>query len=269
MKFNALILDLHNTIYDEVMEYGLAIDAAISELPAPREVLYKELTEAHAKLGSDWDDDAWGMCPSLASVSKDVINTAIAKRIAKSKELVIGGAFDGAVDALKTLAARGIKIFVLSEAAADVGMNAIDWLGLAGVVQGVYTYPSRHSVPVLAGTFNKPFAGKKPDAALLKMVIADNGLDAAKTLYVGDSKFKDGLMAQNAGIKFGWAAYGKKVKPEALTDFERSKQIMYAVTGWDKDTLKLTQEAALDPKINALKPDYVFENSLNEALDLF
>src|SRR5262249_32488410 len=62
-------------------------------------------------------------------------------------------------------------------------------------------------------------------------------------LYVGDSKFKDGFLSRNAGVTFGFAAYGKKIKPGHEALFSKSQEILYAVTGWDKEALKLTQEA--------------------------
>lgn len=283
-KFKILALDLHNTIYDEVIEYGQAINAAISALPAPREVLYAELSNAHAELGSDWDDDVWAMLPSLKNIKPEIIENAIALRHAKSRELTLSGAYPKAVETLKTLKTSGVYIYLVTEAAADVGVQAVSWLGLAGVIDGVYTYPSRKSPAVLENTFHKPFALgkdglhlKKPAAELLYNVAADHVAKHGGTikdvldtlLYVGDSKFKDGFLARNAGVKFGLAAYGKKVKPGAEKLFSQSKDILYAVTGWDKETLKLTQEAGHSEAVNSLKPDYIFENSLAECLPLF
>src|SRR5262249_5953833 len=74
-------------------------------------------------------------------------------------------------------------------------------------------------------------------------------------LYVGDSKFKDGFLARNAGVKFGFAAYGKKIKSGNEALFKKSQEILYAVTGWDKETLRLTQEAGKSATVNALQPD--------------
>ena len=280
MKYNIIVLDLHNTIYDEVMEYGLAIDEAIKNLPATREVMYRELSEAHAKLGSDWDDDVWHHMPSLKDVAKEVIEKAIKLRHTKSKELV--KAYDHAVETLVELKNRGARIYIVTEAAADVGLQAIEWLGLAGIVSGVYTYPSRKPALQLKDTYHKPFPQigdthrRKPDPELLWQVARDDAAAYSisydevlrSMIYVGDSKFKDGMMAKAAGVKFAWAAYGKKIKPGTEADFARSKEILYAVTGWDKETLKLTQEASLKPEVNELQPDFILHDSLREVKEI-
>ena len=276
MKYKLIVLDLHNTIYDEVMEYGLAIDEAIKNLPATRELMYEELSEGHKNLGSDWDDDVWHSMPSLRDVAKEVIEKAISLRHAKSRELT--KAYDGAIETLVNLQKRGCRIYIVTEAAADVGLQAIEWLGLAGIVKGVYTYPSRKKSRTLENTYHKPFPPsgdthlKKPDPELLYQVARDDAAAhnisydeaLASMLYVGDSKYKDGMMARAAGVKFALAAYGKKVKPGTESAFERSKEILYKVTGWDKETLKLTQEASRSKEVDELQPDYILENSLRE-----
>ena len=92
---------------------------------------------------------------------------------------------------------------------------------------------------------------------------------AGEMLFVGDSKFKDGTMAKAAGVKFAWAAYGKKIPAGQEANFERSKEILYAVTGWDKEVLKLTQEASRSKEIDELQPDYILENNFSEILHIF
>lgn len=329
-KFKILALDLHNTIYDEVLEFGLAIDAAISALPADRNKLYAELSAAHAEAGSDWDEDIWLSLPSLKSLDKKIIESALEKRRRKSEELTKSGVYEDAVEALKQVKAKGVRIYLITEAAADAGMQAINWLGLGGVVDGVYTFPSRKPAMHIPSTYHKPFAQvgaghlKKPNPLLLAQLVLDhakiagNIVDEVKLndvfetqkvsefalpeyspllpmqedimakllvkdgkykdvlqgylnemIFVGDSKFKDGIMARNAGVKFAYAAYGKKIKPGQEADFERSKEILYAVTGWDKETLKLTQEAGKSSAINSLEPDFALEKSLLEVVNQF
>jgi phosphoglycolate phosphatase-like HAD superfamily hydrolase len=346
-KFSILALDFHNTVYDEVMEYGLAIDEAIAVWleavqkkgqPLDREVLYQELSSAHRDLGSDWDEDVWRQLPSLKGVDfsddefKTILDRAVTARHTKSRELTLNGVYNDAVETLAHLKKSGVRIYMVTEAAADAGMRGLSWLGLAGVIDGVYTYPSRQPPLTCAGTYSRVFPEnpdntgciKKPHPLLLAAVALD---DAKKTknipqtvelndvfdltydqnrvlpefplssplqkditarldvknspyketlqqmlgslLYVGDSKFKDGFLARNAGVTFGFAAYGKKIKAGGEKDFKRSEEILYAVTGWDKDALKLTQEASRSPVVQALQPDFTFENSLAEALDLF
>jgi phosphoglycolate phosphatase-like HAD superfamily hydrolase len=346
-SFSILVLDFHNTIYDEVMEYGLAIDAAISvwtETAAARgrkldrTQLSAELSEAHQELGSDWDEDVWQKLPSLKALNLDAAafsqarNEAVAARAEKSRHLTTTGVYSGTIGTLKTLKKKGVSLYVVTEAAADAGMQALRWLSLGGVIDGFYSYPSRTPPPAVKNTFHKPFpprqggAGhiQKPNPALLAAVALDEAKRAGRIprnlhaeeifevrrddglalqefpsgssvqqdtaarlvvkpgrhaaalqetldamLYVGDSKFKDGLMARNAGVKFGFAAYGKKIRPGTEQDHARSKQILYDVTGWDKEALKLTQEAGRSKAVSNFAPDYTFEDTLAEALPLF
>lgn len=313
-KFSILALDFHNTIYDEVMEYGLAIDAAISVLERvgkfKRETLYQELSEAHRRLGSDWDENVWQQLPSLRDIPQEKIGEAIRVRQKKSRKLTLRGVYDGAIATLQHLKQNGVRLYIITEAAADAGMRGLSWLGLGGIIDGVYSYPSREPPLAVSGTYHRVFpAGahghlQKPDPLLLAAVVLDHAKEMKhvpasvalgdvfaqdetrlvlkesphknvlqqtldEMLFVGDSKFKDGFLARNAGVKFGLAAYGKRVRAGEEENFKKSRDILYAVTGWDKETLRLTQEASRSEAVQALQPDFIFEESLAEALDLF
>jgi phosphoglycolate phosphatase-like HAD superfamily hydrolase len=315
-KFSILAFDLHNTIYDEVMEYGLAIDEAIEicckAARVDRETLYRELSAAHRKLGSDWDESVWQQLPCLKNISPEVIAKAIKARQEKSRQLTVDSVYAGVIETLKRLKQDGVRLYMVTEAAADAAMRAVSWLGLDGVIDGVYSYPSREPPLALPGTYHRIFPDgpdkshlKKPNPLLLAAVALD---DAKKTknipqpvelqdvfgltrdeklllkegpykdtlqktldsmLFVGDSKFRDGFLARNAGVKFAFAAYGKKIKPGEEETFKKSRDILYAVTGWDKETLRLTQEAERSQAVLTLQPDFIFEESLAEALSLF
>ncbi len=344
--FSTLVLDLHNTLYDEALEYGLSLDEAVTAWreiakahghAVEAEVLYGELSAAHRKLGSDWDTDAWRMLPSLAKLNlpEDEFDNALRKgealRKRKSRELVESNGYEGMRETLAALKAQGVPVYVVTEAAADAGMEILSWLKLGGIVDGFYSWPSRVPPQVIEGTYHKPFPAKtsgghlkKPHPLVLAAVVLDEavrrklispeiqikdvfeiayekGLSLAELpadapaqqdigtqliiqptpyatalkqimdgmLYVGDSKFKDGLLARNAGVAFGWAAYGKKIKPGNEDLHRKSIAIMYAVTGWEPEELKLTQEAGKSATVAALQPHHVFAHTLAEALNLF
>lgn len=346
-KFSILVFDFHNTIYDEVMEYGLAIDEAIavwekaassSGKPLDRGVLYQELSFVHKELGSDWDEDVWRQLPSLKNLGlgsagfNEILVQAVTARQNKSKQLTLAGAYSNAVETLRGLKKNGVRLYMITEAAADAGMRGVSWLELDGIIDGVYTYPSRLPPLNFPGTRHGIFPEsadntghlKKPNPLLLATVVLDDAKKAGSVpqsvdlkdvfdlmhdpslalvdfplsspiqkditatlilkngaykralqqtldamLYVGDSKFKDGFLARNAGVKFGLAAYGKHIKPGEEGNFKKSLDMLYAVTGWDKDTLKLTHEADQSKAVQALQPDFIFENSLAEAQGLF
>jgi phosphoglycolate phosphatase-like HAD superfamily hydrolase len=344
--YSVLALDLHNTIYDETMEYGPSIEEAVTawiEVARERGVtltettLYEELAAGHRKLASDWDGEVWRFLPSLTRMGlheaefNKVMAKAQERRLTVSAKLTLSGLYPGAYETLSALKARGVHIYVVTEAAADTGMKAIEWLKLVGIVDGIYSYPARNMQPPPAGTYHKPFPNRasgeflrKPHSFLLGAVTLDETIrrgdipasmelddvfsvehdralylpelpdntpvqqdisaklvlkktqyaEALKhtldgMLYVGDSKFKDGLLARNAGVAFGYAAYGKKIKDGEADKLKKNLDIMYATTGWDKEVMKLTQEAGKSAAVAQLKPDYTFENSLAEASGLF
>jgi len=146
------------------MEYGLAIDEAVTvwiEAAAQqgkkleRDVLYRELSVVHRDLGSDWDEEVWRQLPSLKGLGlfNETYDLAVRSRHEKSRALTISGVFKKAVETLKQLKSEGVRLYIITEAAADAGLRGINWLGLGGVIDGVYTYPSRQAPVVPDGTY--------------------------------------------------------------------------------------------------------------------
>jgi|GEM_PF-2142291 len=339
LPFEILALDLHNTLYDEVMEYGLALEAGVKiwqkallekHIICDAETLYEELAVAHAFLKNDWDDRVWQHLPSLqqAEFSPDefaiIEQESIAARSHASYRLTTDTVYDEVVETLQHFHTKGVRIYIVTEAVANIAVQAVKWLGLTGIITGIYTYPSHIKPEISAAMYQKNFPLdaegnhlKKPNAKLLAQIVLDDAIkqhlipekvafdevfEVAKDdsmsldefpashpiqqdvtqqimlkdspyqqvlnhaistmLYVGDSKFKDGVMARNIGVKFAHAEYGKTVKAGEEALFAKSRAILYQATGWDKSTLQLTQEAGKAAKIQALQPNMLLKNSL-------
>lgn len=312
--YRILIADLHNTLYDEVREFGLAIDAAfqVAREANPdfdEAVTAQELAKAHAALGSDWDADAWE-APSLKTLPIGTIQAMLLARADAMRKMM--EPYHGVVETLQRLSVQGIRIYIVTEGAADVASFAIRTLGLEGIVTALYAWPCWQPPLKLKGTSQRLFPERKGGGHLTKphpYVLACALLDHAKasssipetasledafdltidpariipeipeketlahdcaltlairdsyrsvfeplfaeTLYLGDSLFKDGWMARNTGVAFAHAAYGK----EKSKEHDRCLQLLYAVTGWDHMLMRLTQEAAASPTVQALRPD--------------
>ncbi len=313
-KGKILIFDLHNTLYDEVIEYGLAMKAALNSFGIPVDVT--EVAKAHAHLGSDWHEDVW---EHVACVKSLDTQKASAVRAQTSRELTQKTAYKDTLDTIRQLKDEGARIFIATEATANAAADAIEWLDLDGVVEAVYSWPYDKRVHKLKHTQQRAFPNslQKPHPAILGQILFDiaerdgknvepaeiiidtsidvsslklktNGImaknaivamearlkfkdDALRdyadnTYYIGDSYFKDGFLAHNAGIKFIHAAYGKKVANQA--EFKEAKKILYAVTGWEPYLLQLTQEAQKLPELtNLIRPFYVCENSFSEFVE--
>ncbi len=322
------VFDLHNTLYDEVSEYAGAIDAAISVLPdAGKEKMYEGLSRAHARLGSDWDDEAWSEVASGDNKSK-----AIEIRRKVSEELTRKGAYRETLEAIRLLKDQGAGVYVATEATQNALCDALRWLNLDGIIDVAYAWPSAKPYLMLQETEVRAFPGmlEKPHPLIIGTILLDiakergvipaeaaaevvfelrkdrtlntsslrlnleNGdvrqkaqgekaVEAIETVlipkngpyrtviedlrqdcfYVGDSFFKDGFLARNAGVPFIYAQYGKAAVNQKAQD------TLYRVTGWNKFLLQLTQEAGKLPELTDLiKPAFVCEQSFAEFLDL-
>ena len=187
------IFDLHNTLYDEVLEYSGAMVAAIDFLcahaevngmPFDRDLLYKQIARAHAVLGSDWDDDVWGYVPMLRNFPdfETVKQQVTELRLETSENLTKQYAFGEAVGVLRDLKDKGAQIYVATEATTNAAANAIHWLGLDGVVDGIYSWPYMKTSRALAHTKQQPFPPhptredlhlQKPHAYIIATIILD------------------------------------------------------------------------------------------------
>ncbi len=313
-KGKILIFDLHNTLYDEVIEYGFAMKAALDSFGVPVDMA--EVAKAHAHLGSDWHEEVWDHVEGVKFLDK---KNASAVRAQVSRELTQKTAYKDTLDTIRQLKDEGARIFIATEATANAAADAVEWLGLDGIVEGVYSWPYNKGVRKLKHTQQRTFPNslQKPHPAILGQIlydiaesdgkkvepatlIVDTSIDvsslkaktngimarsaqealevrmkfendvlkeyAQNTYYIGDSYFKDGFLAHNAGIKFIHAAYGKKVADQA--EFEEAKKILYAVTGWEPYLLQLTQEAQKLPELtNLIRPFYVCKNSFREFVE--
>lgn len=190
------ILDLHNTLYDEVIEYGTAIQAAVDYLareaqrqgrPIDREAFYRQIAAGHARLESDWDDDVWSGMEVLKDLEEreSHIRKAVALRLKESERLTREHAYRKTIDAIRDLKGSGARVCIATEATANAAANAVRWLDLDGVIDALYSWPYRKPYRPLDRTAQKNFPGnpERPDIHLQKPhphILAEIILDAAK-----------------------------------------------------------------------------------------
>jgi phosphoglycolate phosphatase-like HAD superfamily hydrolase len=348
---NILIFDLHNTLYDEVLEYGQSMAAmlqyffsAASEqgVALDEDVFFAQLREAHARAGSDWDDDVWRDLDALKKLSNldAIIGEAVSLRREKSKKFTKDLAYVETLDCLRELDEAGATLVLATEATANAAADAVQWLGLDGVIDAVYSWPYAKPYTKLERTkqcFTPAYERhsdlylQKPHALILGMIVLDvakergdvpvsvstsdvydlvidESIDISqlmaqikepeqnplivetvkslrknleikdgpykrileelwsRTFFVGDSFFKDGFLARNAGLPFIYAKYGKKVDDQEWFDVVRD--VLYRVTGWDPFLLQLTHEASKLPALTAqIKPYFTCEDSLKDFIN--
>lgn len=189
-KDHIFIFDLHNTLYDEVIEYGGAMQAAIDYLAQElqtrgktidQDSLYNQIAKAHAELGSDWDDDVWQHLDVLEGIKdkNTIIKNVIDKRAHTSEKLTKEHAYKDTIDAVRNLKEQGAKIYLATEATANAAADAVRWLGLDGIIDAVYSWPYAKLYRKLEKTGQKHFPriGKndlqKPHPYILAAIILD------------------------------------------------------------------------------------------------
>ncbi len=341
-----LIADFHDVFYDERFEYGCAIQAAInvwaqalekSGATVPLEEFYRELTIAHRQVGpppDDWSAQVWDLLPALAPLRKDadsfqrIKTQALQARDEESRRLTLQHAFPGVAEAFRRMKAVGYSLYFTSDGVVPDAAKKTAWLGLDGVVDGIYAWPSADPTPagLLTSTFvqsypqdpehpeeivRKPHpiilgqilfdhvkrhGGVPQETSISEVFLSENDPEAAipelaavqpegryartrmtlkedapshglftrllaETIYLGNSKLKDGWMARLAGLSYAHAEFGKEI-PEALRpQMELSESILLKVTGWAKTVLSLAQAASESSVVQALTPDILCQSS--------
>lgn len=349
-KKNIYIFDLHNTLYDEVLEYGTAMAEAVDYLlleagkgaSIDENLFYQQLSQAHARCGSDWDDDAFLDVPELQKIADFESHVQKAARIRRrvSREWTEKSAYKSTIKAIKSLKSQGHHVYITTEGTQNAVADALFWLGLDGVVDAVYSWPYPKSFvseckktplktfpdyPKKEGTF-----AQKPHPAILGNVFLEHAkrdgkipmdvnledvfdfsmdpsvdvsalenrmdqitpevrcvLDSigekmtvkqsacadilndvkSRCYYIGDSHFKDGYLALNAGVPFVFAAYGKAVQPGDKAMHQRASQILQSVTGWSKALMRLTQDASeISALTDRIDPIYICEKGFDDFI---
>jgi phosphoglycolate phosphatase len=102
------------------------------------------------------------------------------------------GLFRGAVDLLRRLKARGIKLAIATAASRFEMDYEIETHGLEGLFEAVYTLTEGPT---------------KPDPFALIEAMTHCGVSAERTLMVGDTR-RDMMMARNAGVSAIGVDYG-------------------------------------------------------------
>ena len=192
---NIYIFDLHNTLYDEVIEFGCAIAAAtdffFEEAKKQKKFIdentfFQQLSDAHARIGSDWDDDVWDDMPELRKLEnyKSIRDKAVAVRCKISEELTKSKAFTDTVQTIKDLKRAGNTIYLATEATQNTASNAVAWLELDGVVDEVYAWPFKKSYQKKtkktrlsefpANPYNASLSLQKPHPLILGTIILED-----------------------------------------------------------------------------------------------
>jgi phosphoglycolate phosphatase-like HAD superfamily hydrolase len=190
------VFDLHNTLYDEVVEFGSSIAVALAVVLDAAKAqgvdcdlasLSAELATAHAAVGSDWDPDVWETLPTVRKLSdpKAVAEAAIEARQSKSELQTRLTAYGSTIEAIKMLRAQGVSLYLATEATANAAADAVRWLSLDGLFEAVYSWPYNKPFTELEQSQQRDFPENEEDAATQKphaFILAQIVLDHAKQI---------------------------------------------------------------------------------------
>jgi putative hydrolase of the HAD superfamily len=123
----------------------------------------------------------------------------------------------GAVEAVRALHQAGMKIGILTNGNVQVQNAKIDALGLRDVLDTI--------------VISEAVGLKKPDPAIFALAVANLGVDAASTLFVGDNPEVDIVGATNAGLQTCWfrngATWPATLLPKADVDIDRLDEVLH------------------------------------------
>lgn len=184
-EFDSYLFDMDGTLWDAVDSYCAVWNRTISDCNAA----VPPVTRVHLEtlMGKPLDY----IYSHLIGESAD--KTAFMKSLDENERammpLIGGRLYDGVRETLGALAARGARLFMVSNCQADGLPTFIRFNGLEGLFTEALSFGS---------------TGKEKDVNIRYLVERYN---LVAPLYIGDTE-GDCLHAHAAGVPFAWAAYG-------------------------------------------------------------
>lgn len=228
-----LVTDLDNTLWDWFAAWHASFSALLDRLVelsgVPAEVLEPQIRTVHQKRGTSEYSNLLNELPALRDASPDVEpliaydDAVYAMNSARRRSTRL---YPSVRETLTTLHERGITIVAYTESVAYWTEWRIKHTELDGVIDVLYSAPD-HDLPMgitmqsLRRRGDDEYGLKvtthrhvdrglvKPNADVLRSILADSGSTPGEAVYVGDSLMKDIAMAQSAGVLDVHAKYGE------------------------------------------------------------
>jgi len=286
-RVSLCVLDLDNTLWDWVAMWGAMFRAMLDEVirlsGLPEEVLLPEFRAIHQRHGTAEYAFAIQELPSLRAKHpgadiKALYDPAMhAYYRARKMTLVL---YPGVEETLLEIHNRGCRLVAYTESMAFYSASRLRYLGLDELIDFMYS-PADHELPrdmrpedirqypadyyVMRRTQQRqtPKGELKPNPDILRTILQDLGSEPRNTIYVGDSKMKDIVMANQVGVTSVWAEYGIA---QHTTDY----QLLRQVTHWsDEDVQRerlISEGVGVDEK--DLAPALTIQ-TFGELLDAF
>ena len=264
-KVSLLVTDLDNTLWDWVEIWYHSFSALLNEIVRisgiPRDQLLPEIRRVHQRVGTS---EYSYLISDLEVLQKrhpgedlqDVYREAIeASRRARHEVLDL---YPGVTKTLAAIREKGTVIAAYTESFAFHTAARMKYLGLDRVIDYLYS-PKDHDLPEGARDKLRRFEDDyyelkhtvarhtekgvlKPSPKVLTQILAELGHDPSTTAYVGDSKMKDIVMAQDVGVIDVWAEYGAAQHREEY-------ELLRKVSHWTDDAVQKEMRVEVQPTV--------------------
>ena len=204
---------------------------------------------------------------------RDAFSSALNKsRDARSASIKL---YPTILESLWKIKNRGVKIIAYTESMGFYSGYRLKRLGLDGVIDIMFC-PEDHDTPVGASVsrlrsrpedayelqvtqvMHTPRGELKPNAKVLRKIIDDVGASITRCIYVGDSLFKDVVMARDCGVLDVYAKYGESQK---RPEYELLRKVSHW-TDEDVDRERKIVEHGID-----FTPTITLKNHFSEIFD--
>jgi FMN phosphatase YigB (HAD superfamily) len=277
---STIIMDFDNTLYDWVAQWYAAFYALFCEIQKisgiPADVLKSEIRKIHQRHHTS----EYSFLIEELEIIRDgsIENTirkygsAIAKsRSAREQSLSL---YPNVIETLSTLKSSGKTLAVFTESQTFYTVMRFKKFRLEGLIDFLFTSED-HENPgesylekirahppeyyEIQKTKHRSI-GKgrlKPDPRILNQIITEVGATAEKSIYVGDSLYKDIGMAKEANVFGAWARYGE-------SRGQPGYDLLREVSHWTQEDVEKDRFL----KQRDVVADAVLENNFDELVPL-
>ena len=270
---SVLITDLDNTLFDWVDIWYNSFNAMLQEIVRISGIPQNELEPEIKKIHQRHHTAEYAfLVEELEILRERDASIDVRKKYHgaidafRSKRREYLRLYPSVLNTLLTIKEQGTLIVGYTESMEYYSKFRIRELKLDGVLDILYCPPG-HEVPDrplatinLHGTqvLHTPRGELKPNPEILSNILASVGVDREKAVYVGDSLFKDVIMAKEVGVTDVYAEYGKaQDRPEY--------DLLRRVTHWTKEDVEREKRITKRKVV----PTYILEYSFADLLNFF
>ena len=283
---SVLLVDFDNTVWDWFSAWHESFTAMLEKLVEisglSKDYLLAEIRKVHQLYGTS--EYAFLLekleCLRETAGTQDPIELyRPAIEAYREQRLAACSLYPGVADCFQQVRANGAQIVLLTESLPFYVAYQLKALSLDGLVD-LFASPRDHEIPSDARSrewnlhqpiatqlqeqlqdtshFQLPLGIRKPNPDVLTSILDHLKADASDCCFVGDSKFKDMVMAKDAGILDVHAAYGaSQHRPEYV-------KLLCRVSHWSDDMIAI--EKQILQNLTIVQPTITLRKRFSEIL---